>query len=332
MNNNNSNNSNSSNQLSSSQKAELLKDTIEFFYSREGRSKSYISRVLNIDRKVLTNKIKEWNLQEAPHKRHLTPSTKKFINKNRQLIKSRLDNDIPVSDIARELKCDRSKLYKIAFIYDDVLKKAFEDYQKRNRDFKNGLKKKETKNVPVAPLENEIWKEILGYPAYFVSNKGRFKREYKDNINLSVSYSSLLIPFHSESNNHLYVSLKDSNNKKHSLNAARLVAFAFVDGHSKDKNIISFKDKDETNIDASNLYWEEFTVNSKQSKYEKKKIIKESQRIKQIILTKDEKTYRFKTLSALARFMNKSELQVRRYLKEPEKHDLQIIYNQKTRK
>lgn len=26
--------------------------------------------------------------------------------------------------------------------------------------------------------------------------------------------------------------------------------------------------------------------------------------------------------------MNKSETQIRRYLKEPEKHDLQIIYNQ----
>lgn len=334
---NTNNNSNNSNNLSSSQKAELLKDTIEFFYSKEGRSKSYISRVLNIDRKVLTNKIKEWNLQEAPHKRHLTPSTKKFISKNRQLIKSRLDNNISVSDIARELKCDRSKLYEIAFIYDDVLKKAFKDYQRRNRNFKNDLKKKAAKeklssNSPVVPLENEIWREILGYPTYFVSDKGRFKREYKDDINSSISYSSLLIPFHNDNNNQLYISLKNSNNKKHNLNAARLVAFAFVDGHSKDKNIISFKDEDDTNIDALNLYWEESNetlhdIVSKQSKREKKRTIKENQRIKQIILTKDEKIYRFKTLSALARFMNKSELQVRRYLKEPEKYDLQIIYN-----
>ena len=338
MNNNNSKTSNNSSNLSSSQKADLLKDTIEFFYSKEGRSKSYISRVLNIDRKVLANKIKEWSIQEAPHKKHLTPSIKKFINKNRQLIKSRLDNNVPISDITKELKCNRSKLYEIAFIYDDVLKKAFEDYQRRNRDFKNDLKKKATKEKlsstnPVVPLENEIWKEILGYPTYFVSDKGRFKREYKDDINSSISYSSLLNSFRNDNNNQLYISLKDSNNKKHNLNAARLVAFAFVDGHSKDKNIISFKDKDETNIDASNLYWKESDINSKQSiqpnnsKFEKKRAIKENQRIKQIILTKDEKIYRFKTLSALARFMSKSESQVRRYLKEPEKYDLQIIYN-----
>lgn len=331
------NNFNNSNNLPSSQKAELLKDTIKFFYSKEGRSKSYISRVLNIDRKVLTNKIKEWNLQEAPHKRHLTPSTKKFINKNKQLIKSRLDNNIPVSDIARELKCDRNKLYEFAFVYDDVLKKSFIDYQRRNKNFKNNLKKKATKEPisspnPVVPLENEIWKEILGYPTYFVSNKGRFKREYKDNISPSVSYSSLLIPSHNDSNNQLYVSLKDDNNKNHNLNAARVVAFAFVDGHSKDKNIISFKNKKEANIDASNLYWKASDINSKQSiqsKYEKKRLIKENQRIKQIILAKDGKIYKFKTLSALARFMNKSEPQARRYLKEPEKYDLQIIYNQK---
>lgn len=338
MNNNNSNNSNNSNNLSSSQKADLLKDTIEFFYSKEGRSKSYISRVLNIDRKVLTNKIKEWNLQKAPHKKHLTPSTKKFINKNRQLIKSRLDNNISISDIARELKCDRSKLYEIAFIYDDILKKALEDYQRRNKNFKNDLKKKVAKeklssNSPVVPLENEIWKEILGYPTYFVSNKGRFKRECKDNIDSSISYSSLLNSFRNDNNNQLYISLKDSNNKKHILNAARLVAFAFVDGHSKDKNVVSFKDKNVINIDASNLCWKESNgtlhdIDSKQSKREKKRTIKENQRIKQIILIKDGKKYRFKTLLALARFMNKSETQIRRYLKEPEKHDLQIIYNQ----
>ena len=243
MNNNNSKTSNNSSNLSSSQKADLLKDTIEFFYSKEGRSKSYISRVLNIDRKVLANKIKEWNLQEAPHKRHLTPSIKKFINKNRQLIKSRLDNNISISDIARELKCDRSKLYEIAFVYDDVLKKSFIDYQRRNKNFKNDSKKKATKEKlssanPVVPLKNEIWKEILGYPTYFVSNKGRFKRECKDNIDSSISYSSLLNSFRNDNNNQLYISLKDSNNKKHNLNAARLVAFSFVDGHSKDKNII----------------------------------------------------------------------------------------------
>lgn len=342
MNNNTkiTNNSNNSNNLSSSQKAELLKATIEFFYSKEGRSKSYISRVLNIDRKVLTNKIKEWNLQEAPHKRHLTPSTKKFINKNKQLIKSRLDNNIPVSDIARELKCDRNKLYEFAFVYDDVLKKSFIDYQRRNKNFKNNLKKKATKEPisspnPVVPLENEIWKEILGYPTYFVSNKGRFKQEYKDDIDSSIGFSSLLNSFRNDNNNQLFISLKDSNNKNHNLNAARLVAFAFVDGYSKDKNVISFKDKNVTNIDASNLCWKESNINSNQSnnsKYEKKRMIKENQRIKQIILTKNEKIYRFKTLSALVRFMNKTETQVRRYLKEPEKHDLQIIYNKKIKR
>ena len=41
--------------MTNSEKAELLKDTIYQLYSKEGRSKSYISRLLEIDRKILHN-------------------------------------------------------------------------------------------------------------------------------------------------------------------------------------------------------------------------------------------------------------------------------------
>ena len=36
-----------------------LKNTISILYEKEGRSKSYISRLLELDRKLLINQIKE---------------------------------------------------------------------------------------------------------------------------------------------------------------------------------------------------------------------------------------------------------------------------------
>ena len=42
-----------------------LKNTISILYEKEGRSKSYISRLLELDRKLLTNQIKEWGMVQG---------------------------------------------------------------------------------------------------------------------------------------------------------------------------------------------------------------------------------------------------------------------------
>ena len=76
--------------MTNREKIDLLKSTIEFLYTKEGRPKSYIARLLEVDRKVLTGIINEWGLIQA-NTYHLTPSNKKFINKHKQLIKSRLE-------------------------------------------------------------------------------------------------------------------------------------------------------------------------------------------------------------------------------------------------
>ena len=78
----------------------MLKETITFLYEKEGRSKSYISRLLCVDRKTLVYKINEWGLIKA-NISYMKPSTLKFLNRNKQLILSRLNSDINVTDISK---------------------------------------------------------------------------------------------------------------------------------------------------------------------------------------------------------------------------------------
>ena len=111
-------------------KYEMLKDTIYHLYSKEGRTKSYISRLLNLNRKTLTQYINDiWKLPKAEPHRYMNPSTEKFLNKNKQYIKSKLDKDTPIKKIAKELGCTVS-IINTVIEYDHILKKAKDDYVK----------------------------------------------------------------------------------------------------------------------------------------------------------------------------------------------------------
>ncbi len=116
--------------MNSLEKAEMLKSTIYQLYVNEGRSKSYISRLLEINRKTVGEKIREWDFPDPKPVRHANPSTEKFINKNRTLIKSRLDHDVTVTEIAAELGVDRGCL-RTVFYHDETLRKANEDRMNR---------------------------------------------------------------------------------------------------------------------------------------------------------------------------------------------------------
>ncbi len=51
--------------MTQKEKIELLKDTIEKLYCKEGRSKSYISDLLKVNRKELGIAIDKWNFKKA---------------------------------------------------------------------------------------------------------------------------------------------------------------------------------------------------------------------------------------------------------------------------
>lgn len=238
------------------EKIELLKNTIIKLYCNEGRSKSYISRLLEVDRKTLIKAINEdWKLEKG-NVSYLTPSNQKFANKNKNLIISKLDNDISISEIANELKVTSEYL-------SNIIKKVPElnehkiDYINRQKinaqERKNQLVEKSSLNYDWEELPDEEWKEILGYSSYYISNMGRVKRyikTYDKYVLLSLNINS--------KTGRVYIKIKEKG-----LQVSRLVGFAFLDGHSEEKNTIEHIDNDVTNNKASNLMWVSMGDNNK---------------------------------------------------------------------
>lgn len=290
------------------EKIELLKNTIIKLYCNEGRSKSYISRLLEVDRKTLIKAINEdWKLEKG-NVSYLTPSNQKFANKNKNLIISKLDNDISISKIANELKVTSEYL-------SNIIKKVPElnehkiDYINRQKinaqERKNQLVEKSLLNYDWEELPDEEWKEILGYSNYYISNMGRVKKyikTYDKYVLLSLNINS--------KTGRVYIKIEGKG-----LQVSRLVGFAFLDGYSEEKNTIEHIDNDVTNNKASNLMWVSMGDNNKlaykKGKAKSKAFTKRRGKWKKIIL--DDK-YEFKTIVALAKFLGKSETQINRYI------------------
>jgi predicted DNA-binding protein YlxM (UPF0122 family) len=310
--------------VKSGEKAELMKNSITQLYSKEGRSISYISRLLEINRKTISNKIKEWNLPEPEPARHLNPSTIKFINRNRTLIKSRLDKDVPITEIAEELGVSRGLIQKVAVVCDPVLKKAHDDYIARTkmRASANREERMRASRLEYVPDETpgETWKPILGYQNYEVSSLGRV-RAYTP----SDRAYHLIRSFENVRNGYMYVMLFSGDGQKKNLALARVVAHTFVDGYDSEKaNTVNHKDGNVLNNKADNLEWVSQSQNNKHSYDELGRKVNKSNKpsFERIIY---QGKYEFKTVAALARFIGKSETQTRRYLDEPKKHDIQIV-------
>lgn len=309
--------------MNSEEKAELLKSSIKQLYTNEGRSFSYIGKLLNINRATISKKIKEWDLEKPKSCRHANPSTQKYINKNRTFIKSKLDQNYSISQIARILQTSRYFIADTVIANDPVLTKAYNDKKKRDtirhKEQIDSYVSKSNRNYNYEKIEDEVWVDILGYTGYQVSNYGRvrsYAKRYKKYYLLALAPNS--------NNGRLYVSIVSDNGKRKNLQVSRLVAFAFCEGHSEIKNTVNHKDGDVQNNLAENLEWVSQSENNHHSyeklfrsrKYPKKYIFNK-------ILYKDK--YEFKTVAAFARFLNKSETQVRRYLDSPELHDIRLL-------
>jgi len=182
------------------------------------------------------------------------------------------------------------------------------------------LKAKSGRNYDFDLYENELWKPILGYESYEVSNHGRVRK-------LSKRYSSyfLLNQAPNKNNNRLYVSLFE-NCKRKNCQVARLVAFAFVSGYDTEHNTVNHKDGNVSNNKAENLEWVSQsennthayqTLNRRKVNFRKYNFTK--------IIYKDK--YEFKTIEALSRFCKISPTQIRRYIEENKlsQHDIVLI-------
>lgn len=315
-------------------KADLLRPAITHMYEKEGRSLSYIGKLLSINRTTISRKVKEWDLKEAEPRRHMTPSNKKWLNANRNLIKARLDADVPLGRIATEVRKSKKSLYATFIPADDVLKKAYEDhvnrYHEKAKQRVETHKDKSALNYRYNEIPGEQWKDIPGYSGYQVSDHGRF-RHYVKRYRCYI----LLQTVPNKNTQRPYIALmKDPDGtepdgtpkkrKRKNLMAARIVAHAFVKGWSPEKNTVNHKDGDVNNSEAGNLEWSTQAENNLHAYRKLNRSVVDHKRYHfRVIRYKN--TYEFKTVAAFARFLGKSETQVRRYLDEPHKHQIELI-------
>lgn len=306
--------------MTQKEKIEMLKDTIIKLYEQEGRSKSYISRLLSIDRKTLTYKIQEWDLKQKKVHR-LTPSNQKFANKHRQLIKSRLDNNVAQTEIAKELGVTIDYLSNI-IRRDERLNKTKQEYILRIKN--KAVEKKQTcmeqssRCYEVDDIDGEIWKEILGYENYFISNFGRVKKYIK-------TYNSFMLVKAGKNcrSQREYVRINERG-----LQVARLVGFAFVEGYSQENNTIDHKNGNFSDNRAENLEWVSQSENNRRAYVNGKKphkVYSKNGKFKQVMVNDK---YTFKTIVATAKFLGVSPTQVQRYISGETKSDynIKLIY------
>ena len=307
--------------MTSREKASMLRPAIEQLYSNEGRSISYISRLLEIDRSMLSKIIREWGLQVAKPQRHANPSTQKFINNNRQKIKDMLDRDVSITKIASEFKMDRASIVKTIICQDEMLKNAYDASKKRQKEKHTELverqKQQSSRNYDFEDIDGEEWREILGYPRYMVSSKGRVKARAK-------RYNSwyLMTPCPNKNNGRLYVALVNENGKTKNLMLARIVANTFLKKDDETKTTVNHIDGDVTNNAVENLEWTTQSENNTHA-------YRELGRVKNRTYGHSKYDYIFSgvsypSITALAEGMGKSWTQVSRYLQNPELHGITV--------
>lgn len=295
--------------MNPNEKIEIMKDIIEQLYSKEGRSINYIARLIDVRSVRLSNYIKNvWRLD--PPKRGLRPSELKHLNKNKNYIINSLNSNVKITEMMNKLNVTRTNLVDRYILQDDKLKNIYYLYLDR-------ITRKSNRYTILRESDfdkDEVWKNILGYDNYQISNKGNV-RKIKGNYTYQLLHKMVNIK-----NNREYVSFQSK-----TLQISRLVGFAFVDGYSEVNNTINHIDGDVHNNDASNLEWISQSANLKHSyDYLDRPINKRKKSFDKLIY--DDK-YEFKTVASLARFLNKSDTQIRRYLLEPEKYKIKIINN-----
>ena len=297
--------------MTQKEKVLLMRDTIVYLYEKEGRSKSYIAKVLNVDRSVISKAINDWELIKADE-RHFTPSTQKFLNKNRSIMLDMLDSDATITSIASRLGISRKSLLDTYIQNDKELLHHYNDSKRRKENHTQYLRQSAMDQsrlmYDIEDINGEEWADILGYPGYQVSNMGRVRSWAK-----RYHRYHLIRPFTNSRTGRVYVTIRNDE-KTASLSIPRLVAFAFVTGYDSEHNTVDHIDGDYTNNRFDNLEWVSQGENLRRAYLNgRSKVVGYSKRgkFKKIVL--DDK-YEFSSIAATARFLNVSDTQITRYL------------------
>ena len=279
------------------EKGVLLKDTIYKLYVNEGRSISYIYRILNIDRHTLSKLIKEeWNFVPINQDRKKIID---FLASNKELMLAKIKEGYTQRQLLTEFRVGREFFLKIL---------------KYDTDIQNALKYRSYRDKEnISYIENERWKSIKGYSSYEISDYGRIRKNngfIKSTINSLSGYE--------------YVSLINDRGERKNLKVHRLVAYAFCEGRTEEKSEVNHKDGNILNNKASNLEWCTPSENLIHSYEHLNRTHKGGKPIDYIIVYKNK--YKFKTIAAFARFIGLSETQAKRWIiEQPTAHQIKKI-------
>ena len=280
------------------EKGKLLKNTIVKLYVDEGRSISYIHKLLDINRQVLGYLIHtEWELVQTNQSQS---KIKDYLASNKEFIVSRIRNGATIKEIIEETHVGR-KFFQRVIDYDDDINDTIKSVSFR-------------KKIPLNIIPDEIWKPIYGYENYEVSDYGRVRTK-----------NGILSEQYNKKNGYSYVSLTNKDGKRKNLRIHRIVAHTFCSGQTDKLCEVNHIDGDKTNNKANNLEWCSKSENLIHSYKSLNRIHKGGHSINYIIIYKNK--YKFKTISAFARFLGVSPTQAKRYIEEsPYEHHIKKKY------
>lgn len=305
------------------EKIENLKDAITKLYCVEGKSLNYISGLFDLNRRTMTDIIKkEWKL-EPRYVRQTTPKVQKLINQHKpMLIRMLTDTVMTKNEICKELGITRYALRTI-IDNDQELKAANAVFVSRESDaeiYRQRIAKKieEYEKIASTNLENEEWKEILGYEGrYSVSNMGRIM----SHVN---GFNQILKQTYNKRINMMTVILHREDGARKNMKVHRLVALAFIP-NPENKKTVNHKDGNRLNNAADNLEWstqEEQNIHKNDVLHRPvAKAYGRNGKFKSVVI--DDK-YTFKTLKAAAKFLCVSETQINRYVRGETKFERKI--------
>lgn len=302
-------------------------EIIRQLYVVEGKSLNYISKLLSLARKEMTEVVKQEYKMERGNVRQTTPKIRKLLAAHKDNIINYLKNtqDREMGSYLATLGIDNNLLWSMRN-NDKELNTACVEFVSKESLRSLAKKKREERekqwSLCCEDMPGEEWRAVLGYEGlYEVSSFGRIKAVWGAPHILSPSFNPRI-------GRYQITLFRNGKAKGHKV--YRLVAHAFVENTCpEERTTVNHMDGDPTNDVASNLEW---ATQKEQNRHKygvlKRKVAEPYGRNGKFSRVVIDDTFSFKTLAAASRFLCVSESQIQRYIRGecPCDRKIELIY------